>query len=213
MALSAPPELLIPVPDLTAPSYSPPISRCDPKDPFPSVDPGDLRTLMATSDLFGCGELVIVDGRFEYEHGGGHIRNSFNIWSIAQLKDFFKDYRACRAYVVFHCEFSCNRGPTLMWAFRHYDRTVNEYPSLDLPNIFLLNGGYCRFYAECPDLCDGGYGPMRDDAFVTSGELKRSHLLSTRDMRSGQSRVMRAKSAPLILAEMAFKREQFARVS
>jgi M-phase inducer tyrosine phosphatase len=149
--------------------------------------------------------LLIVDGRFEYEYRGGHIRNSLNIRSVAQLKDFFEDYRGCHVRVVFHCEFSRNRGPTLMRAFRHYDRTVNEYPNLDFPDIFLLDGGYSRFYAECPDLCDGGYVPMRDEAFVTSGELRRSHLIYTNEMRPGQRRLTRTKSAPLTLADMAFQ--------
>jgi M-phase inducer tyrosine phosphatase len=174
MTLSGPAQLLIPVPDFTADSCSRPISRWDSKDPFPSIDPQGLRTLMANSELLGYDLMVVIDGRFEYEHHGGHIRKSINIRSVAQLKDFFEDYRGCHACVVFHCEFSRNRGPTLMRAFRDYDRRMNEYPRLDFPDVFLLEGGYCRFYAECPDLCDGGYVPMRDDAFVTSGELKRT---------------------------------------
>jgi hypothetical protein len=46
---------------------------------------------------------------------------------------------------------------------------------------------------------------MRDDAFVTSGELKRSHLLYTRDMKGRQRRLARTKSTPLTLADMAFE--------
>lgn len=64
-----------------------------------------------------------------------------------------------------------------MRQFREHDRRENigSYPVLDYPTIFLLEGGYNRFYAECPDLCIGGYVAMRDPQFVRNGELRRSY--------------------------------------
>jgi hypothetical protein len=41
-----------------------------------------------------------------------------NVGSILDLKIFFKEFRDCGARVVFHCEFSPNRGPALMRSFR-----------------------------------------------------------------------------------------------
>jgi M-phase inducer tyrosine phosphatase len=124
-------------------------------------------------------DLFILDARYEYEYRGGHIQTSKNVRSVAQMQLFFEHFWECRAWIVFHCEFSKNRGPTLMQHFRELDRRRNlkRYPELDFPNIFLLRGGYKQFYEECPDLCDGGYVRMLDESFERSGELSRSASL------------------------------------
>jgi hypothetical protein len=44
-----------------------------------------------------------------------------------------------------------------------------------------MEGGYCRFYAEWPELCDGGYVTMRDDAFVKGGDFRRGHAAYSRE--------------------------------
>lgn len=125
----------------------------------------------------GVGPLIIIDARFAYEWEGGHINGSTNVRSITHLKVLFQEYRECNACVVFHCEFSHNRGPTMMHAFRDHDRMINLqcHPHLCYPSIFLLQGGYKQFYEDCPDLCTGGYVPMRDPHSVQSGALKQSH--------------------------------------
>jgi M-phase inducer tyrosine phosphatase len=136
-----------------------------------------MRDLIANHIFYGFETLLIVDARFEYEHEGGHIKKSKNVRSMAQMTSMFDQFRGCEVCVVFHCEFSQNRGPNLMQRFRDHDRreNIDRYPTLDYPTIYLLQGGYCQFFEDCPDLCDGGYVRMRDPCFVSSGELKRSH--------------------------------------
>jgi M-phase inducer tyrosine phosphatase len=145
--------------------------------PFPNVNSVQLRDLIANYIFYGYSALLIIDARFDYEHAGGHIKESQNIRSVAQMKRLFEQFRDCNVCVVFHCEFSQNRGPNLMHRFRDHDRLENiaRYPTLDYPTIYLLQGGYSRFFEECPDLCDGGYVPMREARFVRSGALMRSH--------------------------------------
>jgi hypothetical protein len=147
--------------------------------PFPVLDSMQMRDLIANHAVYGFRTLLIVDARFEYEHDGGHIKRSQNIRSIAQMKTVYDEFRDCDACVVFHCEFSQNRGPTLMQRFREHDRrkNIDRFPALDYPVVYLLQGGYCRFFADCPDLCDGGYVPMREPRCVKSGELKRSYSM------------------------------------
>lgn len=48
--------------------------------------------------------------------------------------------------LVFHCEFSSERAPRLARFLRNYDRSVNVYPSLHYPEIYLLKDGYKEFY-------------------------------------------------------------------
>jgi hypothetical protein len=188
------------VPDDDCPLSGAAFGLRDP-NPFPAIDPCELRFLMANFKSLGYDLLLIVDARFEYEYHGGHIRSSKNIRSFADMKDFYDDFRGCDACVVFHCEFSRHRGPTLMGGFREHDRRINlkQYPKLDFPDVRLLEGGYCRFHAECPDLCDGGYVAMHDRAFALSGELKRSHSTFEREMEGCPRRtyrVPRASSQP-----------------
>jgi M-phase inducer tyrosine phosphatase len=198
------PPRAIPTPELLPDDDFPP-SRVTfvpmPRDPnpFPTIDPSELRFLIAHGKSRGCDLLLIVDARFEYEYRGGHIRGSKNIRSFADLKDFYDDFRGCHACIIFHCEFSRHRGPTLMRGFRDHDRRMNlrQYPKLDFPDIRLLDGGYSRFYTECPDLCDGGYVAMHDRAFELSGELKRSQSSYEKEMEGcgmKTSRVVRTTS-------------------
>ncbi|XP_052462029.1 cell division cycle 25 homolog d [Carassius gibelio] len=66
-----------------------------------------------------------------------------------------------RKLIVFHCEFSSERGPHLCQYLRRLDRRVNVYPSLLYPELYLLLGGYKLFHASYPDLCDPcGYVSM-----------------------------------------------------
>lgn len=37
---------------------------------------------------------------------------------------------------------------------RAYDRAHNEWPALHLPEVYLLEGGYKRFFCEFPELCE-----------------------------------------------------------
>jgi M-phase inducer tyrosine phosphatase len=141
------------------------------------LDSRGLRDLMTNYSLYGFEVVVIIDARFGYEYEGGHIKRSWNICRNAELRELYEEFRDCNACVVFHCEFSQDRGPKLMNAFRDYDRQIHSYPTLSYPFIFLLEGGYRQFYEDCRDMCTEGYVEMRDPRFVEDGSLKASHSL------------------------------------
>jgi M-phase inducer tyrosine phosphatase len=79
------------------------------------------------------------------------------------------------AVVIFHCEFSHNRGPQLAGIFREIDRDMNKYsyPDLHYPDVYVLDGGYRQFHIERPELCSGGYTRMLDDVHRANGNLTR----------------------------------------
>lgn len=68
-----------------------------------------------------------------------------------------------RSIIIFHCEFSSERGPSLLKFLRNSDRTLNEhcYPNLFYPELYLLEGGYKSFYESFKNYCDPQkYKPM-----------------------------------------------------
>jgi hypothetical protein len=66
--------------------------------------------------------------------------------------------------IVFHCEFSSQRGPRMWQYVRNLDRSLNidNYPKLDFPQIYVMKGGYDQFVREYAELCTpiGSYRTM-----------------------------------------------------
>jgi hypothetical protein len=153
--------------------------------PFSTIVPSGLRALVTNPRTHGFDLVLIIDSRFEYEWKGGHIKDSVNVRTIGQMELLFEEYSECNVCIVFHCEFSHDRGPEMMCAFREHDRLVNlnRYPHIIFPSIVLLEGGYSRFFRECRDMCDGGYIPMAHPEALASGDLQRSFSAYMEDRR------------------------------
>lgn len=117
--------------------------------------------------------LFIVDCRYDYEYNGGHIKGAFNLTNPEEMREMFFDTIIPNSVIVFHCEFSHNRGPQMASMFREIDRNLNkmEYPNLFYPDVFVLDGGYREFYQENSEFCDGGYVRMLDDNHRMNGDL------------------------------------------
>lgn len=140
----------------------------------------------------------IIDCRYPYEYEGGHIAGSVNLYTQEQILEELVTSKtevaeadeSKRQILVFHCEFSSERGPKLwvgkLWEdlgilvwltdlldcrsrfLRSHDRHCNEdsYPALQYPEMYLLHGGYKEFYETYPDLCDPkSYRQMLDPGF------------------------------------------------
>lgn len=60
-------------------------------------------------------ELFIIDCRFPYEFEGGHIKSAVNINTTDKLEEllFKPAITDKKALLVFHCEFSSERGPRM----------------------------------------------------------------------------------------------------
>ncbi|XP_065774697.1 M-phase inducer phosphatase 3 isoform X4 [Muntiacus reevesi] len=66
-----------------------------------------------------------------------------------------------RIIIVFHCEFSSERGPRMCRSLREEDRALNQYPALYYPELYILKGGYRDFFPEYMELCEPqSYCPM-----------------------------------------------------
>ncbi len=127
-------------------------------------------------------KLIIIDSRYPYEFEGGHIRSAQNIYTKEKLIELFIQnrngildleensiYSNKKIVVIFHCEFSSERGPSMLRFLRNQDRAINRdaYPKLFYPELYLLEGGYKAFYESHRELCDPiSYKPMLHEDHV-----------------------------------------------
>ncbi|XP_072368071.1 M-phase inducer phosphatase 1-B-like [Scyliorhinus torazame] len=116
--------------------------------------------------------VYIVDCRYPYEFDGGHIRGALNLHRADDAVDYFlkepivPKSRDKRLIIIFHCEFSSERGPKMCRLLREEDRSANEYPNLNYPELYILKGGYKAFFPQFPNYCDPSkYCPMDHEDF------------------------------------------------
>ncbi|XP_030562950.1 M-phase inducer phosphatase [Drosophila novamexicana] len=123
----------------------------------------------------------IIDCRYPYEFEGGHIRGAKNLYTHEQILEEFLSAAQTelqqqqnavagnkRHIIIFHCEFSSERGPKMSRFLRNLDRERNThaYPALHYPEIYLLHNGYKEFYETQPELCQpNAYRPMLEPAY------------------------------------------------
>eukprot|EP00471_Norrisiella_sphaerica_P005689 CAMPEP_0184490312 /NCGR_PEP_ID=MMETSP0113_2-20130426/17549_1 /TAXON_ID=91329 /ORGANISM="Norrisiella sphaerica, Strain BC52" /LENGTH=392 /DNA_ID=CAMNT_0026874125 /DNA_START=37 /DNA_END=1215 /DNA_ORIENTATION=+ len=137
-------------------------------------------------------DYVIVDCRFDYEFEGGHIQGALNLYRKEDIKRFYQriheqsaganSTNGGRRAVIFHCEFSQLRGPTLCKYFRSLDRAANgsRYPLLDIEEVHVMRGGYRTFFANesfrkyCKPC---GYINMREERFKQQLEERKQYLV------------------------------------
>ena len=118
-------------------------------------------------------KFIIFDARFPYEFQGGHISGAENVF---KKEDSFErlftqliqpSTPGKRVVIIFHCEFSSERGPRLMREVREKDRILNahRYPNLHYPEMYLLEGGYKSFFESFKaEYCEPrAYLPMLHD--------------------------------------------------
>ncbi|NWI97500.1 MPIP1 phosphatase, partial [Pitta sordida] len=122
-------------------------------------------------------QCVIIDCRYPYEYEGGHIKGAINLHMEEDVENYLlkkpiQPSENKRVIVVFHCEFSSERGPRMCRFVREQDRLSNEYPNLHYPELYVLKGGYKDFFSRCRSFCEPqSYRPMHHKDFKE--DLKR----------------------------------------
>ncbi|XP_025020477.1 M-phase inducer phosphatase 3 [Python bivittatus] len=126
-------------------------------------------------------KFYIVDCRYPYEYHGGHIKGALNIHRQDDLSELFlrkpllQSSPQKRLILVFHCEYSSERGPKMCRYLREEDRAMNEYPALHYPELYVLQGGYKEFFLENKELCEPqSYCPMDHQDF--KAEMVKFHV-------------------------------------
>lgn len=107
-------------------------------------------------------DFLVIDARFKYEYEGGHVKYAININNEEDIMKLDKK----PDILVFYCEYSSIRGPSLARKLRNLDRLSNKYPKLDFPEIYVLEGGYKTFFEKYPSFCTPvNYIQMHDERF------------------------------------------------
>lgn len=112
--------------------------------------------------------VLVIDCRFEYEYNGGHIESALNFNDKQLLADklFEEGADPSNTLLILHCEYSVHRAPLTAKFVRSHDRNVNmeHYPRLTFPEMYILDGGYSRFYSQQPSKCyPQSYVEMNDE--------------------------------------------------
>lgn len=101
--------------------------------------------------------VMIIDCRFEYEYEGGHIQDAVNFNDKQQLTQQLFDHcpPSPSTLLILHCEYSVHRAPLTAKFLRSHDRNVNShcYPQLTFPEIYILDGGYSKFFEQHSSKC------------------------------------------------------------
>ncbi|CAC5380780.1 STG [Mytilus coruscus] len=128
-----------------------------------SISPQTLSELIDGRYKNVINSYRIIDCRYPYEFEGGHIEGAENRYSHASILELLQQPTTEKQILVFHCEFSSERGPKMMRFLRSKDRELNKenYPALNYPEVYLLDDGYKSFFNEKSTYCDPiSYKPM-----------------------------------------------------
>ncbi|MCL4135390.1 UNVERIFIED_CONTAM: hypothetical protein GTU68_007655 [Idotea baltica] len=149
--------------DFTQPLSLPVISGGKHPD-LKSIDIHTMSALMQGAFRDKVASFKILDCRYPYEYEGGHITSAVNWHYPKNVEEYLNSLdkppkltgvEAPRHILIFHCEFSAERGPRTQRMLREMDRTMNKehYPALHFPELYLLEGGYKAFYEIYPEHC------------------------------------------------------------
>ncbi|KAH9389678.1 M-phase inducer phosphatase 1 [Tyrophagus putrescentiae] len=158
--------------DFSKPYVLPFLSSCKHQD-LKSISSHVLASLIKGQYKHCVESFTVIDCRYPYEFEGGHIQDAVNLYTQELILSKLlpnksvtaktNDSLSKRSILIFHCEFSSERGPGLCRFLRNRDRVQNNqtYPCLNYPEMYLLEGGYKDFYTHYSTLCQPmSYLPM-----------------------------------------------------
>ncbi|XP_046558488.1 M-phase inducer phosphatase-like [Haliotis rubra] len=162
-----------------------------------SVSPLTVSQLLAGKYNDVISGYQIIDCRYPYEYEGGHIQGALNLHTEALITDVLTARRGSvsteRNILIFHCEFSSERGPKLLRHLRRLDRKLNIdcYPCLFYPEVYLLDGGYKAFFEEHRNHCEPQtYLPMVHESY---SQQLRHFRTKSKSWTAGEKQSMRSR--------------------
>jgi hypothetical protein len=143
------------------------------------IEPKTLSGLIAGDYNHLVVRFEIIDCRYPFEFCAGHVVGAQNIYRESDLHARYlanvdSVSTVSSPVLVFYCEFSSMRAPSLYRALRTADRNKNadKFPFCHYPELYLLAGGYKQFYSSgFMHQCEpAAYQPMQSKKFA--GQLR-----------------------------------------
>ncbi|XP_061473663.1 M-phase inducer phosphatase 3 isoform X4 [Rhineura floridana] len=121
----------------------------------------DMEIVRALDQDHGFRQLI-----GDFSNGALNIHRQDDLFDSFLRKPLLSSVPRKRLILIFHCEYSSERAPKMCRCLREEDRTMNEYPALHYPELYVLQGGYKDFFLEYKELCEPqSYCPMRHQDF------------------------------------------------
>ncbi|XP_031953316.1 M-phase inducer phosphatase 2-like [Corvus moneduloides] len=156
--------------DFSKPHLLPTVEGKDPGLKY--ISPETLAAVLSGHFSSCIESSIVADCRYPYEYEGGHVKGAVNLPLQRDVEELLLEQpivpldASKRVIVIFHCEFSVERGPKMCKFLRERDRCCHEYPQLHYPELYVLKGGYREFFFQFPSHCEPrDYRPMRHAAF------------------------------------------------
>ncbi|KAG0215810.1 cell division cycle- protein [Mortierella sp. GBA30] len=157
-----------------------PCERFDPKpdDTTKRISPETVVDVLEGKYKDQYDLLHIIDCRFPYEFEGGHIKSAVNVNTTDELEELLLQPAITdkRVLLIFHCEFSSERGPRMARHLRNQDRAANasHYPAVFYPEVYVMKGGYSGFFKQNKSYCwPEAYIEMQDEKHSQEFETHR----------------------------------------
>ncbi|KAF8120079.1 hypothetical protein EV363DRAFT_181224 [Boletus edulis] len=168
------------------------------EDGLMRIAPKTLDALLNGAYSNQIAQFYVIDCRFDYEYNGGHIPGAVNVNTTSGIEEFLLAQsrpKPCvggdstrKTVLIFHCEFSVKRAPTIAKHLRSKDRAMNNhvYPRVHYPEVYILEGGYCAYYKHSAGRCQPqGYVTMDDPSHALS---RREDLDQFRKAKFGRTK-------------------------
>ncbi|XP_074388622.1 uncharacterized protein LOC102074899 isoform X10 [Zonotrichia albicollis] len=103
--------------DFSKPHLLPTVEGKDPGLKY--ISPGTLAAVLSGRYSSFIGSSVVVDCRYPYEYEGGHVKGAVNLPLQRDVEEFLLERpivpqdASKRVILIFHCEFSIERGPKM----------------------------------------------------------------------------------------------------
>ncbi|EDR25646.1 M-phase inducer phosphatase, putative [Entamoeba dispar SAW760] len=110
---------------------------------------------------------IIIDCRYPYEYEGGHVIGALNLWNQELLFEYIKNnleqISRMQSNIIFYCEFSQTRAPSLARQLKRFDLERNK--QYYFKEVYLLEGGFNELYSINPSCIEGSYIEMNDQRY------------------------------------------------
>ncbi|QIW98906.1 hypothetical protein AMS68_004424 [Peltaster fructicola] len=135
-------------------------------DSLPRITQDTMVDILEQKHAHQYSNVLVIDCRFEYEYKGATSRTPSTSTTSSFSRTSFCPPSSAGHSCGVPLRILCAPSTLTAKFIRNHDRKVNatNYPNLTYPEMYILDGGYSRFFAECRSKCQPpAYVEMNDE--------------------------------------------------